>query len=375
MVKFPAYFKITTILLGLLLFFYILFLGRSILVPLTFALIVAILLNPLVNFMHAHGVGRVLSITLSVLLFMLLVGGIFFFIGAQVARFREALPELTAKFETLSASVISWVCEKFDLSEEKVNEWINNKKSEGLKDADGIVGNTLVTISGIAITVLLVPIYIFLYLFYKPLLLDFVGKVFSSDKHGTLSEILGNTRTMVQSYLLGLLIEMVIIATLNSTVLLIIGVDYAIVLGVVGALLNLIPYIGGLISISIAMLMALLTGTPMMAFYVMLGYLAIQLLDNNFLVPVIVASKVKVNALVSIVVVLFWGALWGVAGMFLSIPLTAIFKVIFDKVKPLKPYGLLLGDTMPPIGKRIFRIHSFSRAPRKVAGTGAKTSA
>ena len=105
-----------------------------------------------------------------------------------------------------------------------------------------------------------------------------------------------------------------------------------------------------------AILMALITGTPMQALFVLIGYVVIQIVDNNFLVPKIVASKVKVNALISIVVVLLWGALWGVAGMFLSIPITAIIKVIFDRVKSLKPYGFLLGDTMPPIGKKIFRI-------------------
>jgi len=356
MVKYPAYFKITQVLLGLILFFFILHLGQGILVPLTFAVIIAILLNPVANFMMRHGVGRVLSIMISVLLFMIVVGGIIFFIGAQVARFKEALPELTAKFQALSEQIIDWFCAKFNIPEAKIDKWISTKKSEGLSQAGGLVGDTLITLSGVAVTVLLVPVYIFLFLFYKPLLLEFVGKVFSSDKHNTISEILVNTRTLVQSYLVGILIEMVIVATLNSTVLLIIGVQYAIVLGVVGALLNLIPYVGGLIAISLPMIIALLTGTPVMALWVMIGYICVQIVDNNLLVPLIVASKVKVNALVSIVAVLFWGALWGVAGMFLSIPITAIFKVIFDRVKPLRAYGILLGDHMPPIGKKIFRI-------------------
>ena len=79
-----------------------------------------------------------------------------------------------------------------------------------------------------------------------------------------------------------------------------------------------------------------------------------QFIDNNFIVPKVVASKVKVNALISIIIVLAGGALWGVAGMFLSLPLTAIVKVIFDRVENLKPWGFLIGDTMPAIGKNIF---------------------
>ncbi len=357
MYKFPAYFKIAHVLLILILFFFILSIGREILVPLTFALIMAILLNPVASFFHRKGVGRVLGITISVVLLMLVVAGILFFIITQLGRFRESLPELEQKSIALSKNVMEWISAKFNIPHHEITRWIDEHKQKGLESAGSMVGDTLVSVSGVLVTLLLVPIYIFLFLFYKPLLLSFVGRAFSSDKHNTINEILGNTKTMIQSYLVGLLIEMLIMATLNSTVLLIIGVDYAIVLGVVGALLNLIPYIGGLIAISLPVLMALITGTPMDALFVIIGYVIIQLIDNNLLVPLIVASKVKVNALVSVVVVLFWGALWGVAGMFLSIPITAILKVIFDRVKPMKPYGYLLGDSMPPIGQKFFRIN------------------
>lgn len=363
MIKFPAYFKITHILLGLIAFFYILYAGQEILKPLTFALILAILLNPLTVFFQRIGMGRVLSIVVSVLLLCIMVAGILFFIGSQVSMFREALPELQRKFLVLSQRVMTWAADTFDVPKERVVEWINEQKSVGLSGAGDVVGTTLLGISGVLVTMLLVPIYIFLFLFYKPLLLDFVGRVFSSDKHRTVAEILGNTKTMIQSYLVGLLLEMLIMTTLYTTVLLVVGVQYAFVLAVMGALLNLIPYIGGLIALSLAILMALITGTPMQALFVLIGYVVIQAVDNNFLVPKIVASKVKVNALVSIVVVLIWGGLWGIAGMFLSIPITAIVKVIFDRVKPLKPYGFLLGDTMPPIGKKVFRISLLHKDP------------
>src|SRR6185369_3265784 len=148
------------------------------------------------------------------------------------------------------------------------------------------------------------------------------------SQHAMVGEVLFTTKSLIQSYLSGLMIEMVIVAILNSIGLLIIGVDYAIVFGVIGAILNLIPYIGGIVAISLPMLMAFVTGTPISAFFVLIAYLIVQFIDNNYLVPVIVASKVKVNALVSIIVVLIGGTLWGVAGMFLSIPLTAIVKVI-----------------------------------------------
>lgn len=130
--------------------------------------------------------------------------------------------------------------------------------------------------------------------------------------------------------------------------LLILGIEYALILGIFGALLNLIPYLGSIIAASLPMIIAVVTKTsPWFALLVLALYIFIQFIDNNFIVPKIVASKVKINALASIVAVISFGALWGIAGMLIAIPLTAIAKLIFDHIDPLKPWGYLLGDTMP----------------------------
>jgi predicted PurR-regulated permease PerM len=109
------------------------------------------------------------------------------------------------------------------------------------------------------------------------------------------------------------------------------------------------------------MLMALAAREPVDALYVLIAYLVVQLIDNNLFVPRIVASKVRINALVSITVVLVGNQLWGVPGMFLSIPLTAITKVIFDRIGPLQPFGFLLGDNQPDLTQEIFVVRRRSK--------------
>ena len=132
----------------------------------------------------------------------------------------------------------------------------------------------------------------------------------------------------------------------------ILGIEYAILLGIIGALLNVIPYIGGLVAVALPMMVALATKpTAWYTVYVLISYYIIQLIDNHYIIPKIVASKVKINALFAIIVVLAGNALWGIPGMFLSIPVLAIVKLIFDHIEPLKPWGFLLGDTMPPLLK------------------------
>jgi predicted PurR-regulated permease PerM len=143
----------------------------------------------------------------------------------------------------------------------------------------------------------------------------------------------------------GLFFEMIIIAVLNSVSLLLLGIDYAIILGITGALVNIIPYIGGIIAIALPMMIAFVTKDSLTySALVFAAYIFIQFVDNHYIIPKMVASRVQINALVSVIVVLIGGALWGVAGMFLSIPLTAIIKVIFDHIEPLKPWGFLLGN-------------------------------
>ncbi len=92
------------------------------------------------------------------------------------------------------------------------------------------------------------------------------------------------------------------------------------------------------------MTVALITGTPMDMLYVFLLFITLQFIDNNFIVPKIVGSKVKLNPLASILAVILGAELWGIPGMFLSIPLLAIVKVVLDRISPLEHWGFLLGD-------------------------------
>ncbi len=275
---------------------------------------------------------------------MLLVLGILYFIGAQMAAFSDSFPLFKQKFIGLFHDTTQWISSTFNISNPQIDAWIAKTQNESLSNGTAYIGQTLGTVGGIMAMLFLLPVYIFMILLYKSLLVQFIYKVFQSNSHKLVGEILNQTKSLIQSYLVGLLIEAAIVATLNSIALMIIGVEYAILLGVIGAILNVIPYIGGLVAVAIPMVVALATLNPISALWVLIAYLIVQFIDNNFLVPKIVASKVEVNALISIIVVLIGGSLWGVAGMFLSIPLTAILKVIFDRIEELEPFGFLIGD-------------------------------
>lgn len=353
--KVPFYAKASLILIGFFAFISILYIAQRIIVPVIYATILAIVLSPLVDFLVRKKINRVLAITLSLALVLGVIILFILFFSSQMSLFTESFPKLLDKFtETLHRLVI-WVSQHFNISVAKVNSYVAETKTAMLSSSRSSIGVTLATMGGALIILVLIPVYVFMILFYQPLLLDFIRRLFGKDNHKEVNEVLNSTKTIIRRYLVALLLEAAIIAALNSAGLLIIGIDYAIVLGIIGALLNVIPYIGGVIAVALPMMIAFVTkSSPTYAILVLIVYIIIQFIDNHYIIPKIVASKVRINALISIIVVLAFGALWGIPGMFLSIPLTAIIKVIFDHIDTLKPWGFLLGDTMPAIA--IFKI-------------------
>jgi predicted PurR-regulated permease PerM len=298
----------------------------------------------LVNRFSKLGLKRVLAIAVSMLLALLIFSGVFYFLSSQIAGFSENLPVLKEKLASLLKDLPQWVQNSFGIAIDKQVQLIK----EAVNSSKGMVGKTLGTALGILTVVFILPVYIFLLLFYKTLILNFLYEAFAEENSTQVGEILSQTKTAIQSYMVGLLLEAMIIATLNSTALLILGVKYAILLGVIGALLNMLPYIGGIIAIALPVLIATVTKDGFSTqLGIIIAYAIIQFIDNNFIIPRIVSSKVQINALSSIVIVLLGGALWGVAGMFLSIPFIAILKIIFDRVEGLRPWGKLLGDEVP----------------------------
>lgn len=346
--KLPFYAKASLLLVGLYVLISMLYIAQDIIVPLVFAVIIAIVLHPVVNFFVRLKINRVLSIIITIFLTFLIIASVAALLISQASQFSQSWPTLVEKFTGILNQTISAASGYFDISPEVINGYIEKGKDELLNVGKAAIGETLITIGSIILVLLLVPVYVFIILFYHSLLIEFLHKVFGKSDQSQVTAIVSETKSVIQLYLVGLIIEAAIIAVLNSVALLALGIEYAILLGIIGALLNVIPYIGGLVAVALPMIVALATkSSGMYAVYVLIVYYIIQLIDNNYIVPIIVSSKVKINALFSIIVVFAGNALWGISGMFLSIPLLAIVKLIFDHIEPLKPWGFLLGDTMP----------------------------
>ncbi|HLP51996.1 MAG TPA: AI-2E family transporter [Chitinophagales bacterium] len=343
-VKLPLYVKLSLVAVGLYATLSMLYIGRDIILPLLFAVIIAMTLSPAVNWLTTKRIPRAISIALVLLAAFTFSALLVLFLYSQSVKLGDAWPALNDKFKLLTSQCTQWASGCFGLSERSINAWITKQQAELMQHSNTYVGVTLTAMSTILAGAFLTPVYIVLILFYQQHLTTFVHKVFGRGRKAIVGDVLTQTKGIIKGYLVGLFTEFVIVSVLNAGGLLLLGIDYAILLGVIGGLLNVIPYLGGLIGVALFMLVALLTKAPVYMLYVFLLYGFIQFVDNNYIVPKIVGSQVKLNALVCIVGVLCGAALWGIPGMFLSIPLIAIIKLVFDNVDSLKPLAFLFGS-------------------------------
>lgn len=347
--KLSSYVKAATILIGLFSLFILLYIAQGIIVPLIFSVIIAIVLHPGVNLLVRIKINRVFAITIIIIFTIMVLSVLGTLFVAQVSRFAESWPLLVEKFTEAINNAVVWASGYFEINPDKFHGWLAQFKEEAVNAGVSSIGQTIVTIGGWFVMLFLIPVYVFLLLLYQPLILDFIHKLFNADQQGSLGKMISQSKTVIQGYLIGLFAEFLILAVLYTGALFILGIDYAILLGALVALLNVVRYIGPLIGIALVMALALITKSPAFVLYILIFHILIQIIDNFYIVPKIVASRVRINALFSIIAMIAGYALWGISGMFLAIPVLAIAKLIFDSIEPLRPWGFLLGDTMPPL--------------------------
>jgi predicted PurR-regulated permease PerM len=289
--------------------------------------------------------GRVMAIMISLTLAIILIFILIYFFSTQIAAFVDDLPTLKRQLNKHLSTVQRYIYREFNLTRREQTEYLEQATSEIQGNKSGYIGKTFLTITESLFTLVLLPIYTFLILYYRDMIKKFFINIFSNEHKPKIQEVITESKLIVQSYMTGLLIEMGIITAINTAGFLIIGIKYAFFLGLLAALLNLIPYIGMLIASVFCMLVTVTTSNDLSKVLwvaVVLG--VVQFFDNNLIMPKIVSSRVKINALITIFGVLVGGAIAGISGMFLSIPVIAILKVICDRIEELKPYGEIMGD-------------------------------
>lgn len=341
----PFHAKFAYVLIIIIALGYLFNIGQDIISPILMAMLFSILLRPVVSFLNERlRFPNMLACLTAVLVFCLVIAGIFYFISSQIATMADDWEKIKGNMTIHFDHLQAYLSDSFNVSKTEQQKFMSDAQDKGKQ----LLGTTLLSFTDVLFSMLVIPIYMFLILLYRTHFATFLCQLFDGKHHARLRDIIDTIKVSVQSYIMGLLFELLIVSTLTTVGLWIIGVKYAILLGVITGLLNLIPYIGIFVAGAIS-IVASLTGSSDLSIVVgiIVVNLIVQFIDNNLLVPLVVSSKVEINSLATIVGIIIGGTIAGVAGMFLAIPIMAICKVIFDRVPSLEPWGYFLGDDLP----------------------------
>lgn len=349
----PIYIKATVCLILFLCIIVLLDIAKAFLIPFSIALLLTFLLYPISAKLEKWKFPRSLAIILSIILAFIVLGGVIYFISSQVMSFSEDAPALKEKVLQKLVDAQAFINEKFHVNEEKQISWIK-QRSQVMMESSGAVLSNLFSFTGSLLASLgIIPIYIFFLTYYRDKFDGFLHKITKPEHHQHVMEIVGRTSKVTAKYLRGLLIDIAILSVLNSTGFLLLGINHAILFGVMAAILNIIPYIGVLIGGILPVVMALLTKDSLWYAAGAAGVcILVQFIDNNFITPNVVGSSVSINPLATIIVLIIGGMLWGVAGMMLFIPFLGMLKVVLDNIPAMQPYGYLIGEEKvmkPPV--------------------------
>lgn len=323
----------------------VLIVGKNILIPLAFALLLSFILFPITKRLEKWGINSLIAAFLAILFLFVLISGSITLFSTQIIGLSKEL----ADFQDKVVDVITNATLYFN---ENINIVENIDKEQLLKDNKGWLqktAGTLVTqtfnstasfVTGLFATI----IFTFLLLIYRKGITNaFVAFAGKSNKNQVFA-MLKSVQQVGQQYLFGMLLLIIVIGLANSFGLMIIGVDHPFLFGFFAAALSIIPYIGTAIGAIIPILYAMMAYSSLwVGAQVAILFWVVQLLTDNFLSPKIVGGSLKINALTTLLSLIVGASVWGVAGMVLFLPFTAMLKVICDAFPTLQPIGMLMG--------------------------------
>lgn len=322
----------------------ILYFGRDVFVPISFALLISFVLYPFCAWMEKNGVGRLAALLIALSLLMLAGLLVVALLVYQFVGFFNEWPALQEKLSKSIEELSRMLVTVFGISLERQQEWVAKLSNQSGSSIISFVRNTIAASAFSAVLVVLIPVYSALILYYREHWMKIIQRLFPRENKASLREIISQTITTYYNFIKGMAIVYLLVGILNSIGLLLLGIPHAILFGFIASVLTFIPYIGIMVGSLLPIAIAWITYDSI---WYPVGIIAIfafvQYLEANVIFPFAVSSRLNVNTLVMLVAVFVGGVLWGVAGMILFVPFLGIAKLIADHNPKWKTISMMLG--------------------------------
>lgn len=323
---------------------FILYFGRDIFIPLSFAALISFVIYPSCKWLEQHGFKRMLAILINIILLLAVMLGIIALLINQVVDFLQEWPQIEGKLLESYKSFSAFITESYSISSEQQNNWLLQLFNQSGSGALSVLRKMISSAAFSTVLIILIPVYSVLILYYRELWLKVLLRLFPGERKEGLTEILSLTVNAYYNFIKGMGLVYLIVAILNSTGLLLLGVPHAILFGCIAALLTFIPYIGIIIGSLLPITMAWITYDSI---WYPIGIVAIftfvQYLEANIIFPMAVSNRLNINTMVMLISIFVGGLLWGMPGMILFVPFAGILKLIADHNPKLKTLSVILG--------------------------------
>lgn len=343
--KYPYSLDLASSLIAMALLLAFMYVTQSVLVPLLFSILISISLFPLANFLERLRLGKAFAAILSVIIAIAIIWALGWFIVHQSIIISKDASAITAKVMSVLERAQAWVEQSFGIERSEIMDQVRDQGNKMASNAGSVITATFGSIGNMVAGVVLVPLFSFFLLYYRDFFREFFFRAFKSIPHAKVDTTLNKIYDVVQSYLLGLITVMGIVAVLNTVGLIAMGIQYAWFFGTLASLLMLLPYIGIAVGSILPALFALaVKDSAWYAVGVIAWFQVVQFLEGNIITPNIVGSKVSINPLMAMIAILLGGMLFGLSGLILALPITATIKVLFDAIPSMEAFGFLIGE-------------------------------
>lgn len=318
----------------------ILYFGKALFIPLCFGLLTAIISYPVARKLEQRGWAKTPAIAVCLLLVALLIGFLLALLFWQAGVLMKAMPMLVQKTAGLLHELRLQV-------EHYAGSYGNLLTLHPEQFTNGVIAMVRSAVSAtteIVVMLLITPVYTALLLYHRRSLVGFVKSLVPATYRPEVDSVLQQTIQTYYNYVTGIVKVYAIVGTLNSIGLLLLGLDNALLFGMLCAVMTIIPYFGILISSLLPITMVWLeTGNVWYPLGVVAVFTFVQYLEANVIFPRVVGAQIKVSTLAMLVAMVCGGILWGMAGLILFIPFVAIIHIISGHINVLKPLHRLLG--------------------------------
>jgi len=340
MLPHPGLARINKILLFAILISIVLYFGRDFFKLISFAGLLAMLMTPVANKLENHGISRVFSSVISVLIIVVLFSAVIILLSAQIGNIGKELPLILLRYEEIKLDIQSWINDSLGVSTEQLRV----HASDVFRNAGSFLGQMVRGTFTFIGSLLLVLVFIFLFLMQRNKYENFVVMLYKEEKRNEAKEMIEKIGNVAQQYLAGRLIAACLMGILFLIGFSVIGLKNAVVLSLIVAIMTVIPYVGALIGGLVPFFISIIDGSFNQSIWVVIIILAVNVIDHYFIEPYVVGGSVNISPFFTIFVLILGGLIWGIAGIILFLPLSGILKIVFENVQGLQPYASLIGD-------------------------------